>query len=35
MLALLLENRMIDGRPILDLFLAKGEVKSNEILRGD
>ena len=33
MLALLLENRRIDGRPVLDLFLEK--CGDNEILRGD
>jgi len=33
MLALLLENRSIDGIPVLDLFLPK--CKDNEILRGD
>ena len=35
MLALLLENYRVDGEPVLDLFLAKAEVKDNEILRGD
>jgi hypothetical protein len=35
MLALLLENRQIDGQPALDFFLEKDEVKGNEILRGD
>lgn len=33
MLALLLENRVIDGMPALDLFLPK--CGSNEIMRGD
>ena len=33
MLALLLENRLIDGRPVLELFLEK--CGDNEILRGD
>jgi energy-coupling factor transporter ATP-binding protein EcfA2 len=33
MLALLLENRAIDGAPVLDLFLPK--CQENEILRGD
>jgi energy-coupling factor transporter ATP-binding protein EcfA2 len=33
MLALLLENREVDGEPILDLFLPK--CGDNEILRGD
>ena len=32
-LALLLESRVIDGVPILDIFLPK--CKDNEILRGD
>lgn len=33
MLALLLENREVDGKPALDIFLPK--CKDNEILRGD
>lgn len=33
MLALLLENRSIDSKPVLDLFLPK--CRNNEILRGD
>ncbi len=35
LLALLLENRSIDGASSLDLFLEKQEIKGNEILRGD
>lgn len=35
MLALLLENRIIEGVPTLDMFLAKPELQNNEILRGD
>lgn len=35
LLALLLENRCIDGAKSLDLFLEKQEIKGNEILRGD
>lgn len=35
MLALLLENRLVEGERVLDLFLAKEEVKNNSILRGD
>lgn len=34
-LALLLENRSIDGIPVLDMFLAKPGLQDNEILRGD
>ncbi len=35
MLALLLENRQVEGAAVLDLFLAKEEVQSNAMLRGD
>lgn len=35
MLALLLENRSIDGATVLDMFLRKPELQNNEILRGD
>jgi hypothetical protein len=35
MLALLLENRQVEGASVLDLFLAKEEVKVNPMLRGD
>jgi len=34
-LALLLENRPIDGIPVLDMFLSKPGLQDNEILRGD
>ena len=34
-LALLLENRTIDGTSVLDMFLRKPELQNNEILRGD
>lgn len=34
MLALLLENRTVEGSPVLDLFLSKPEIQENEILRG-
>ena len=35
MLALLLENRNIDGVTTLEMFLRKSELQNNEILRGD
>ncbi|MGD9685373.1 MAG: BREX system P-loop protein BrxC [Desulfobacter sp.] len=35
MLALLLENRAIDGSSVLDMFLRKPELQSNEILSAD
>lgn len=35
MLALLLENRGIDGSTALEMFLHKPELQNNEILRGD
>lgn len=35
MLALLLENRSIDGSTVLDMFLRKPELQSNEILTAD
>lgn len=35
MLALLMENRTIDGTSVLDMLLAKPELQNNEILRGD
>lgn len=35
MLALLLENRSIDGQSVLDLFLVKPEIQDNEILKKD
>jgi hypothetical protein len=34
-LALLLENRLIDGIPVIDMFLSKPGLQDNEILRGD
>ncbi|MEI7673128.1 MAG: BREX system P-loop protein BrxC, partial [Deltaproteobacteria bacterium] len=34
-MALLLENRAIDGIPVIDMFLAKPGLQDNEILRGD
>lgn len=34
-LALLLENRTIDGTQVLDMFLQKPELQNNEIFRGD
>ncbi|MFZ4438677.1 MAG: BREX system P-loop protein BrxC [Syntrophales bacterium] len=33
-MALLLENRAIDGIPVIDMFLAKPGLQDNEILRG-
>ena len=35
MLALLLENRVLEGTPILDLFMEKGELQADRLLRGD
>ncbi len=35
MLALLLEDRAIDGTTVLEMFLSKPEIQNNEILRGD
>jgi len=35
MLALILEDREIDGTPTLEMFLSKLELRDNEILRGD
>jgi hypothetical protein len=35
MLALLLEDRVIDGTTVLEMFLSKPEIQNNEILRGD
>jgi energy-coupling factor transporter ATP-binding protein EcfA2 len=35
MLALLLEDRKVEGHSVLDLFDKKPEVRDNEILRGD
>lgn len=34
-LALLLENRSVDGVRVLDILLSKKELQNNEILRGD
>jgi len=35
MLALLLENRSVDGSQVLDMFLSKPEIQDNEILKRD
>lgn len=35
MLALLLENRAIEGQPVLDIFLEKETVRQNAFLQGD